>query len=176
MQASETIKLIIGLGDTLVGRLVLIDALRVRFETILVGKDPACPACGTREITALQDYDAMCGGAIASDGDVASDEITPLTLKHRLVAGDKLSIIDVREAYEWAIGRIEHARLIPLNALPQSVHSLDREDEIIVYCHHGGRSAAAVAWLQDQGFARVKNLVGGIDRWSLEVDTNVRRY
>jgi molybdopterin/thiamine biosynthesis adenylyltransferase/rhodanese-related sulfurtransferase len=185
IQATETIKLITGVGESLVGRLLLVDALRMRFRTIELARNPACPACGTREITALIDYDAFCG--VASDrnmdvqhGDieqeVSQDEITPQRLHARLRAGDPLTLLDVRETYEWAISRLPDARLIPLGSLPRAVNSLDRTSEIVVYCHHGTRSAAAVAWMLDQGFARVLNLVGGIDRWSVEVDNTVRRY
>ncbi|MEO7713987.1 MAG: rhodanese-like domain-containing protein, partial [Gemmatimonadaceae bacterium] len=140
---------------------------------------------GTREITALMDYDALCGvspsGSLNGDEhaveeDVASGEITPQRLHARIKAGDSITVLDVRETYEWAIARLPDARLIPLGSLPRAVNSLDRTAEIVAYCHHGTRSAAAVAWLQDQGFAKVLNLVGGIDRWSLEVDNTVRRY
>ena len=159
----------------------------MRFRTIEVVRDPACPACGTREITALIDYDAFCGvassertaphaSAVDAGDDADMDEITPRHLDARLRAGAAITVLDVREPHEWAIARLPTARLIPLSALPHAVHSLDRRAEIVVYCHHGARSAAAMAWLQDQGFPSVRNLVGGIDRWSLEVDVALRRY
>jgi molybdopterin/thiamine biosynthesis adenylyltransferase/rhodanese-related sulfurtransferase len=185
IQATETIKLITGVGDSLVGRLLLVDALRMRFRTIELVRDPACPACGTREITELIDYDAFCGApaelhsSTSHDGideDANQDEITPQRLRARLRAGEAIMLLDVRETYEWAIARLPDARLVPLGSLPSAVNSLDRTSEIVVYCHHGTRSAAATAWLQDQGFAKVLNLVGGIDRWSVEVDNTVRRY
>jgi molybdopterin/thiamine biosynthesis adenylyltransferase/rhodanese-related sulfurtransferase len=185
IQATETIKLITGVGESLVGRLLLVDALRMRFRTIELVRDPACPACGTRELTALIDYDAFCGvsadthpepGDTSFESDAGPDEITPQRLHARLRAGEAITLLDVRETYEWAIARLPDARLIPLGSLPRAANTLDRAAETVVYCHHGMRSAAAVAWLQDQGFARVLNLVGGIDRWSVEVDTTVRRY
>ena len=184
IQATETIKLITGVGESLVGRLLLVDALRMRFRTIELAQNPACPACGTHEITELIDYDTFCGMAVAEnpdasmagDDDAGADEITPRRLSARLRAGCAITVLDVRETYEWAISRLPDARLIPLGSLPRAVHSLDKSAETVVYCHHGMRSAAAVAWLQDQGFARVSNLIGGIDRWSLEVDDTVRRY
>jgi molybdopterin/thiamine biosynthesis adenylyltransferase/rhodanese-related sulfurtransferase len=182
IQATETIKLITGAGEPLVGRLLLVDALRMRFRTIELVRDPECPACGTREITALIDYDAFCGvpASVPAAADHADDEhaeeITPLVLAARLQNGAPPAVVDVREPHEWAIARLPHARLVPLNSLPQAVSSLDRDAELVVYCHHGARSAAAAAWLRDQGFARVRNLVGGIDRWSLEVDSSLRRY
>jgi sulfur-carrier protein adenylyltransferase/sulfurtransferase len=183
IQATEAIKHIVGIGDTLAGRLLLVDALRMQFRTIELARDPQCPACGTREITALIDYEEFCGmdssnrlEPAGDDEELAPDEISPRTLAARLARGESPGVIDVREPYEWAIARLPLARLIPLNSLPSAMNSLDRDAETIVYCHHGGRSAAAVAWLRDQGFSNVKNLVGGIDRWSLEVDSALRRY
>jgi molybdopterin/thiamine biosynthesis adenylyltransferase/rhodanese-related sulfurtransferase len=190
IQATETIKLITGTGEPLTGRLLLVDALRMRFRTIELQRDPSCPACGTREITTLGDYDAFCGitsaptessnentgDGITAGTDSWSDEITPLELSARLRNGSAPTLLDVREPYEWAIARLPDARLVPLNSLPQAVHSIDRRAEVVVYCHHGMRSDAAATWLRDQGFTRVRNLVGGIDRWSLEVDPSLRRY
>ncbi len=186
IQATEAIKLITGAGEPLVGRLLLVDALRMHFTTMEFPRNPECPACGTREITTLIDYDAFCGvssarpasGADDDEDDVGVDvgEITPRHLSSRLRRGDAVTLLDVREAYEWSIVRLPDARLIPLNTLPHAVRSLDRAAEIVVYCHHGTRSAAAADWLRDQGFARVLNLLGGIERWSLDVDPTVRRY
>ena len=187
IQATETIKLITGAGESLVGRLLLVDALRMRFRTIELARDPECRACGTREITALIDYDAYCGieppssaSVVESEAELSGDgnayEITPRRLAARLRGGAAITVLDVREPYEWAIARLPGARLIPLSSLPHAVHSLDRSAEIVMYCHHGARSAAAVAWLQDQGFGTVLNLVGGIERWSVEVDPSLRRY
>ncbi|MEO6527176.1 MAG: molybdopterin-synthase adenylyltransferase MoeB [Gemmatimonadaceae bacterium] len=183
IQAAETIKLLTGVGETLVGRLLLVDALRMRFRTIELARDPECRACGTREIDALIDYEAFCG-ADAIDGDDTTvsperggdDDITPLALAARVREGAGPSLIDVREPYEWTISRLPGAQLIPLDALPQALPSLDPNVEHVVYCHHGMRSAAAADWLRDHGFARVRNLTGGIDRWSLDVDPTVRRY
>ncbi len=105
------------------------------------------------------------------------EQITPVQLAARLAtAAPSLTVIDVREPHEWSIARLPHARLIPLSSLPNAVSTLDRGAEIVVYCHHGVRSAAAQDWLRDRGFARVANLAGGIDRWSLDVDPAVRRY
>ena len=186
IQATETIKLITGAGELLVGRLLLVDALRMRFRTIELARDPECRACGTRDITALIDYEVFCGfpsasaasrsveAAIASETD--ADEIAPQQLDTRLREGAAITVLDVREPYEWAIARLPQARLVPLSSLPSAVNTLDRNADIVVYCHHGARSAAAVNWLRDQGFDHVLNLVGGIDRWSLDVDPAIRRY
>lgn len=180
IQATETIKLITGAGEPLIGRLLLVDALRMRFRTIELARDPECRACGTHEITALLDYDAFCGVAPAVANAAREiddeDEITPQRLDARMRGGATITLIDVREPFEWAIARLPDARLVPLNSLPQALHSINRDAQIVVYCHHGTRSAAAAEWLRDQGIERVLNLAGGIDRWSLEVDPAMRRY
>jgi adenylyltransferase/sulfurtransferase len=178
IQAAETIKLITGIGETLVGRLLLVDALRMRFRTIDLAKDPECVACGQREITALIDYEAFCGMGQedAEHPTDAADEITPTALAARLQQGDAPVLLDVREPHEWAIVRLPEARLVPLNSLPDALDTLNRSEEIVVYCHHGLRSAAAVDWLREQGFDRARNLVGGIDRWTRDVDPSMRRY
>jgi len=179
VQAAETIKLITGIGETLAGRLLLLDALRMRFRTIDLVKDPDCVACGRGEITALVDYEAFCGVTRDGSDDGAhaeGEEITPAELAARLARGDVPILLDVREPHEWAIARLPDARLVPLNHLPDVLDTLDRTEELIVYCHHGVRSAAAVDWLREQGFDRVRNLVGGIDRWSRDVDPGMRRY
>jgi len=181
VQAAETIKLITGAGETLAGRLLLVDGLRMRFRTIDVTRDPECRACGTREITTLIDYEAFCGVAPdtgehvpAEEGD--DDEISPRTLAERMKAGTPPALLDVREPYEWTIARLPDAQLVPLDALPHAVSTLDPSAELVVYCHHGIRSAAAVTWLRERGFQRARNLTGGIDRWSREVDPSTRRY
>jgi adenylyltransferase/sulfurtransferase len=180
LQATEALKLILGLGEPLVGLLLLVDALAMRFRTIGVERDPECPACGTHAISELIDYDAFCeGGSIeAADERHGANEpsITPIELETALNRGDSLVVIDVREPIEWRIARIPTARLIPLATLTTDPPDLDRDSDIVVYCHHGTRSAAAVHTLVAAGFTQVRNLVGGIDRWSREVDPSVRRY
>jgi adenylyltransferase/sulfurtransferase len=179
IQATETIKLILGIGDTLAGRLLLIDALSMQFRTVTLRKDPACPACGTRTITALIDYDEFCGAPVADPVHDADDviEITPRELAARLARhDDTFDLIDVREPGEWAIARIDGARLIPLAQIPASLPSLDKTREIVVMCRSGVRSADAARYMQRAGFARVKNLAGGILRWSADVDPRVPRY
>jgi len=178
VQATETIKLITGVGETLRGRLLLVDGLRMRFRSMDVARDPECRACGTREITTLIDYEVFCGIGHAHDQspDEHDDEITPRALAERMTAGPPPQLLDVREPYEWSIARLSDARLVPLDTLPDVVQKLDRYAELVVYCHHGVRSAAAVAWLRERGFLRTRNLSGGIDRWSREVDPSMRRY
>ena len=163
IQATEALKLILGIGEPLVGRLLLVDALTAQFRSVKVRRDPTCPACGTREITELIDYEEFCGmkkpeaGGRKPGNDMP--EITPLELAERLHAGD-VELIDVREPYEWDIARIPGARLIPLGEFPAAIPSLDRDRDIVVQCRSGVRSANAVRQLQAAGFTRVQNLAG----------------
>jgi adenylyltransferase/sulfurtransferase len=178
IQATEAIKLILGIGEPLVGRLLLVDALGAQFRTVKVRKNPACPACGTREITKLIDYEEFCGIKPEAEGrkpEAVMPEITPLELADRLRAGD-VELIDVREPHEWDIARIPGARLIPLGVFPAAIPSLDRTRDIVVHCRSGARSGKAVRQLQAAGFTRVKNLAGGILRWSDDVDPRVPKY
>jgi len=176
IQATEALKLIVGAGDPLVGRLLLVDALGMRFHTVRVDRDPACPACGTHEITELIDYDAYCGAPAATDADRAIAEITPRELAERLRnGGGSFDLIDVREPYEWNIARLPGARLIPLGSVPAVMASLDPSREVILYCRSGVRSADAARQLQGAGF-HVSNLAGGILRWSDDVDPTTPKY
>ena len=184
IQATEAIKLITGVGESLAGRLLLVDAARMHFRTVQLRRDPACPACGTREITELTDYDAFCGSVpAAASGGAADDhaddgviEITPRDLAAKLARGDALDLLDVREPYEHQLARIPGARLLPLGTFALAVPSLDPAREVVVLCHHGVRSAAAAEYLQARGFRHVSSLAGGIDRWSDEVDPGVPKY
>ncbi|MFI5244341.1 MAG: ThiF family adenylyltransferase, partial [Gemmatimonadales bacterium] len=178
IQATEAIKLILGIGDSLAGRLLLVDALGAQFRTVKIRKNPACPACGTREITKLIDYDEFCGIRPEAGGRKPEDampEITPVELERRLRAGN-VELIDVREPHEWDIARIPGARLIPLGNFPAAIPSLDRTRDIVVHCRSGVRSGKAVRQLQAAGFTRVKNLAGGILRWTDDVDPRVPKY
>ena len=179
IQATEAIKLILGEGNPLIGRLLLIDALSMEFRTIALRRDPECPACGTREIRELIDYEAFCGvGAKMNqeeNGDVIS-EIDPRTLAERIESGDDIQLIDVREPWEWQIANIPGARLIPLGQLSSAIDSLDRNRETVIYCKSGVRSMHAAYALEDAGFRKLANLSGGILRWSQEVDPSVQRY
>jgi len=180
IQTTEALKLILGIGETLEGRLLLVDALRMRFRTLNLRKDPTCPACGTHEITELIDYEEFCGvrQAAAADAAAASavPEITPVELAARIARGDDFDLIDVREPHEWEIARIPGARLIPLATLVEALPTLDSARDIVVHCKVGGRSAKAVQQLQASGFRKVWNLAGGINRWSDEVDPTTPKY
>jgi adenylyltransferase/sulfurtransferase len=177
IQATETLKLIVSAGETLVGRLLLIDALRMRFHTVQIQRDPMCPACGTREITSLIDYDEYCGTSakIPTTTQADSVDLTPNELAQRLADQEDFALIDVREPYEWEIGRIPGARLIPLGSLRHAMGSLDTAREVVVYCRSGVRSADAARVLRAAGF-RALNLTGGILRWSDDVDPSVPKY
>jgi len=180
IQAAETIKLITGAGTPLVGRLLLFDALAMKFRAMEVRRDPECPMCGTREIRELVDYEAWCGSAGApapqeQRGSIVG-EITPAELAERIARGDDFELLDVREPYEWAIARLPGARHVPLGTLPDRLGTLDPARETIVYCKSGMRSMAAAAQLAAAGFDKVANLAGGISRWSAEVDPSVPRY
>jgi molybdopterin/thiamine biosynthesis adenylyltransferase/rhodanese-related sulfurtransferase len=179
IQATEAVKLILGIGDTLIGRLLLVDALRMQFRTVTVRRDPACPACGTRELKALVDYDEFCGirqAVAAAIAEPALTEITPRELAAKRAQGDDFDLIDVREPQEYEIARIEGARLIPVGQVTQALPSLDRRREFVVMCKSGVRSARVVRLLQNSGFTRVHNLAGGITRWSDDVDPDVPKY
>jgi adenylyltransferase/sulfurtransferase len=181
LQATEVLKLILGLGDPLIARLLLVDTLAMRFRTIAVDRDPECPACGTREIDRLIDYEAFCAGGSQppsrrNEPTTTPGIILPTDLSDALNRGDSVVVIDVREPNEWQIGRIPTARLVPLATLFAAPPDLDHDTAIVVYCHHGSRSDAAARALAAAGFTNVRNLVGGIDRWSREIDPRVRRY
>ncbi len=175
IQATEAIKMLLGLGDTLVGRLLTIDTMTMSFRTLSIRKDPDCPACGTHEIKELIDYDEYCAGpAEHARGEV--QEIQPSQLALRLQQGDNLEIIDVREPYEWEMGHIPGARLVPLARIREEIPRLDKRRETVLYCKVGGRSRVAAQQLAEAGVSEVRNLAGGILRWIDEVDPSMPRY
>ncbi|MEO5590593.1 MAG: molybdopterin-synthase adenylyltransferase MoeB [Gemmatimonadaceae bacterium] len=177
IQATETIKLILGTGDPLIGRLLLVDALSMQFRTISLRKDPACPACGTREIQELQDYEAFCGSAVAtgSPSEIIR-EIQPRELAAKLANGDDIQLIDVREPWEWSLARLPGARLVPLGDVDLSIDTFDRDREVVMYCKVGARSQRAAEILAEAGITRVSNLVGGILAWKRDVDPAMSPY
>ena len=177
IQALETIKVIVGVGETLVGRLLLCDARRMQFRELALSKDPECPVCGAHPtITALIDYDAFCG---VGDGRRETEdgiEIAAADLKREWTQDPALVVLDVREPHEYEIAHIEGTRLIPLSELPGRLRELDGRAPIVTLCHHGLRSAHALELLKGAGFGRVRSLRGGIDAWSVDVDPEVPRY
>lgn len=177
IQATETLKLILGVGESLAGRLLLIDTLGMRFRSVRVPRDPKCPACGTHEITELIDYDEYCGtpGGMTPTHSGEVPELTPRELAERIASHADFDLIDVREPYEWKIAHLPDARLIPLGELPSKMNTLDSARDIVVYCRSGVRSADATQQLRKAGF-RAVNLAGGILRWSDDVDPSVPKY
>ena len=177
IQSNEAIKLLMGIGQPLIGRLLLVDALSGAFRTVTIRKDPECPACGTREIRELIDYDEFCGTKVPEmELTSISGEITPRELAKRIASGDTPRIIDVREPHEWDIAHIPGAELIPLATLGAAQTKLDPNAEIVLHCHSGVRSLWAAQHLRSAGFRKVLNLTGGITRWSDEVDPSVPKY
>src|SRR6476469_1928710 len=177
MQATEVIKLILGIGDPLIGRLLLIDALGMKFRELKLRKNPDCPVCGTHPtVTKLIDYNEFCG-IRGEEKPVGSGvpEIQVEDLKRRLDAKEDLFVLDVREPPEYQICNIG-GYLIPLTDLPKRVNELDSSREIVVHCKMGGRSAEAVAFLRQAGFQKVHNLAGGITAWADRVDPKVPKY
>ena len=178
IQAAETLKLIIGKGESLIGRLLLFDALAMRFRELKLRKNPDCPMCGAHPtITKLIDYAEFCGvrGEEAPVPQTSVPEITPRELKTRLDRGDDLYILDVREPHEYQICNLG-GHLIPLGDLSKRASELDSSREIVAHCRSGKRSAEAVEFLQRAGFRKVLNLKGGILAWSDEVDSSVPKY
>ena len=180
LQAIEAIKLIIGIGDSLIGRLVSFDALKLRFREFKIRKDPNCPICGDHPtIHELIDYDQFCGipqadAETAKEMDVPS--ISPAELRAKFDRKDKFVLVDVREPFEYEICNIPGSKLIPLGELPARLSELDSADDIVLHCKVGGRSAKALRVLQEAGFRKLSNLRGGIDAWADEVDPSVPRY
>ncbi len=177
IQATEVVKLILGSGDSLIGRLLLIDALGMRFREVKLRKNSECPVCGANPtVRELIDYEQFCGvrGEERPIG-AAVPEITPEELKGRLDRGEDLFVLDVREPHEHEICRLG-GHLIPLGELPQRLHELDSGRDIVAYCKVGARSAKAVELLRSIGFRRVRSLAGGIDAWAERVDPTMPRY
>jgi adenylyltransferase/sulfurtransferase len=179
IQATEVVKLILGVGESLVGRLVLVDALAMRFREMRIRRNPECPVCGSNpSIKELIDYNQFCG-IRGEESEAPSEakipEIDVVAFKCRLDAGDDIFVLDVREPHEYQICNIR-GQLIPLGDLPKRVRELDSSWEIVVHCKSGARSAKAVSFLRQSGFKRVTNLSGGILAWADKVDPSLPKY
>ncbi|MGD0346854.1 MAG: molybdopterin-synthase adenylyltransferase MoeB [Terracidiphilus sp.] len=180
IQATETIKLILGKGSTLVGRLLLVDALNMRFRELKLRKNPECPVCGAHPtVTQLIDYQQFCGNVPATKEEIKMKngvpQITVAELKRRIDAGEDPFILDVREPFEYQIANIG-GKLIPQNEVPQRLNEIDRDREIVVQCKSGGRSQRIAEFLKQSGYPDVVNLAGGILAWSSEIDSTVPKY
>ncbi|MDQ4000146.1 MAG: molybdopterin-synthase adenylyltransferase MoeB [Actinomycetota bacterium] len=181
IQATETVKLILGIGEPLIGRLLLYDALGMSFKEMKLRKDPNCPVCGENPtVTELIDYQEFCGIPQAQQAEDVDElpEIGVQDLKEKLEAGERVAVLDVREPHEYEVANLEAqgAKLIPLGELPERLAELNQNDEIAVHCKTGGRSARAVKILQNAGFGNVYNVEGGITAWSEEIDPSIPKY
>ncbi|MEZ5367107.1 MAG: molybdopterin-synthase adenylyltransferase MoeB [Bryobacterales bacterium] len=181
IQATEAVKIILGKGETLSGRLLLYDSLGMKFRELKLRRNPECPVCGDHPtVTELIDYQQFCGIPQAAAAEEAEKgklpEITPLELKARLDAGDDIFVLDVREPHEYDIASIEGTTLIPLGEVARRVGELDSTAEIVIHCKSGVRSGKAQKILKEMGFSRVTNLAGGILRWADEVDPSIPKY
>lgn len=178
IQATEAVKLILGAGEPLVGRLVLYDALAMRFRELKLRRNPECPVCGDHPaIRELIDYHQFCGVPRQPEAPAEQQgEIDPVEVKAKIDRGEDFVLLDVREPHEYQICRIPSAKLIPLGELPKRVHELNTTDEIVAHCKSGMRSAKAVEFLKQAGFQRVRNMKGGILAWSDKVDPSVPKY
>ena len=177
-QATEGIKLLTGIGDPLIGRMQIYDALEARWQTIKVNKDPECPVCGKNPtVTELIDYEEFCGVPAndheASDTEDVDWEITPREFEQ---IRSQVRVIDVREPHEYEISRIEGAELMPLGQLPQYLQHLDSSEEIVLHCKSGIRSMDALTFLRQAGFSKVKSLHGGINAYARQVDPSIPVY
>jgi molybdopterin/thiamine biosynthesis adenylyltransferase/rhodanese-related sulfurtransferase/molybdopterin converting factor small subunit len=178
IQATETVKLILGIGEPLKGRLLLYDALAMKFRELKLRKNPECPVCGDHPtIHELIDYQEFCGiPNQPHEPPPAEGEIEPSEVKVKIDRGDKFVLIDVREPHEYQICNIPYAKLIPLGDLPKRVNELNSADEIVAHCKSGMRSSKAVDFLKQAGFRKVRNMKGGILAWSDKVDPSVPKY
>ena len=179
LQALEVIKLILGKGDSMIGRLLLFDALGMSFRILKQRKDPNCSICGERATSkTLIDYEEFCGipQAVEQQPKQAVPTVTVEELKRALDADEDVFVLDVRELHEWDIAHLEGATLIPLGRLPHEIHRLDTARDIIIHCRSGGRSATATKFLLEAGFGRVRNLEGGILAWSDRIDPSLPKY
>ena len=180
IQAMETIKLLLGIGETLAGRLLIFDALRMKFRELNLSRDPACPVCGDEPtVTELIDYERFCGYEPETEQNRMNDEteLSVHDLETMLQRGEKITLVDVREPYEWDIANLgpQGAKLIPLGDLPERFEEIGKDDEVIVHCRSGARSARAADFLREKGY-RVRNLDGGILAWSDEINPSIPKY
>jgi adenylyltransferase/sulfurtransferase len=177
MQATEAVKLIAGIGEPLIGRLLHVDTLAMKFRTFNLRRDPECPVCGDHPtITAPIDYEGFCGLPKATEESHDLPEVTVQELKRMMENGGKLFLLDVREPYEWEIASLPGATLIPLGQLPDRLSEVPRDTKLVVHCKSGGRSAKAVGLLREAGLKNAWSLAGGINAWSREIDPAVALY
>jgi adenylyltransferase/sulfurtransferase len=177
IQANEALKLLLGIGEPLLGRLLLFDALAMRFRELKLQRDAACPLCGEQPTQhGLIEYDDACALPEMSAEAAVDFEIEPAEVARRGAAGETFTLLDVRLEHERLLSRLPEALWIPLHELPRRLGEIPRQRPVYAFCHLGQRSAAATTLLREQGFAGARNIAGGIDAWSREVDRDVPRY
>ncbi len=181
IQATEALKIILGIGETLSGRFLVYDALSMAFRELKLGKNKNCPICGENpKIRELMDYEEFCNAKEEEESSLEKDEISVTQLKKMIDDHEDFVLIDVREEYEWDICKIEGAKLIPMSQIMNEdigiLENIEKGKKIVLHCHTGARSAAVLQILKNKGFKNLKNLVGGIDAWSNEIDSEVQVY
>jgi len=177
LQATEALKLILSKGRALIGRLLLYDGLNMGFREVRVKKNPNCPVCGEHPTQrGFIDYEFFCGHSKSADETNGNAWISPTALRELIDSGRSFFLIDVRNPSDYAINRIPGAKSIPLSELESGTRQIGRDQDVVVYCHFGGRSGQAAEWLKHNGFKKVLNLKGGIDAWSRQIDTTCPRY
>jgi sulfur-carrier protein adenylyltransferase/sulfurtransferase len=180
IQATEVLKLILGIGETLLGKLMLVDALSMEFQTVNLGKNPDCPVCGDHPtITHLIDYEQFCGVPLVSGhGELipADQEITPVELQKQLKAGNKIRLVDVRTPIELKVCSIPGSEYVPLEGIAKKLKEWEKDEEIVFYCRVGNRAAKALQQAKSAGFTHVYNLQGGLNAWSSQIDSGIAQY
>jgi molybdopterin/thiamine biosynthesis adenylyltransferase/rhodanese-related sulfurtransferase len=177
LQTTEAVKLITGVGDAMIGRMLIYDAIELKFRELKVRKDPECPVCGKNPtVTELIDYDAFCGVTPDVAEFASQVSLTPKELDDLLKTGEEVTLIDVREPHEWEIVRMDDAKLIPVGEVIDRVSEIPQEGTVVVYCKVGARSAEVLRWLHSVGLTHTKHLAGGIDAWAKQVDTSLPTY
>lgn len=179
IQATEGIKYLTGIGETLVGRLMLFDALKMKFRELKIRKDPACPICGTnRTVTALIDYEQFCGMKAVEEANVelSNDEISVMQLTTMLDKKEKFTLVDVREQNEWDIVHFPDAKLIPLSSIESDYTKLNKDDNIVIHCLRGARSMKALNFLRSKGYTKLKSVAGGIKEYAEKIDPSMPTY
>ncbi|RME93211.1 MAG: molybdopterin-synthase adenylyltransferase MoeB [Candidatus Hydrogenedentota bacterium] len=180
MQATEAIKVITGIGEPLIGRLVIFDALKMKFRELKIRKNPDCPVCGEHPtVKELIDYEQFCGVNVEGEDLSLMDEDVQMTvfdLQDKLEDGEKPYLLDVRTPQEYEICHFEDSKLIPLDELPNRINEVPLDEEVVVLCHHGNRSMRAIEFMKQAGYKKLKNLAGGIDAWAMHIDKDMPRY
>jgi adenylyltransferase/sulfurtransferase len=177
LQVNEAIKLITGIGDPMIGRMLVYDALELKFRELKVRKDPECPVCGKNPtVTELIDYEAFCGVTPEIAEFASQLTLTPKEVKALMDSGEDVTLVDVRDPHEWDIVHLEDSQLIPMNEVIERVSEIPQQGNVILLCKVGARSAEVLRWLHSVGLTNTKHLAGGIDAWAVQIDPSLPRY